>query len=318
MRKIIINVSLASLTTVAMAQTPPAPAPKPTSPTPPSAPTTPTTPATPAAPTGPATPTAPSDAAAPTTAPDATAPATTPETTAPATTPDATAPATTPPPVAPVAAPPPVSATTMPEHDGGEPTARPGKPKIAFELSGTTSYAANPYVQYRGWTLENGANTGLRLEANLVGIIVGYELSAMSNDQACADTCVMGDFGSTKIHSFELGYRYRLPMMGPVRPFAALSLGGVLANAGDWSASSNKTVKGGSTRAGVGIEYPIAGRFFASATLAYRLVITENPLRSLDDERAQKLLVGGTDIPSGDYAEDLHQVSGYLGFGVAL
>lgn len=87
-----------------------------------------------------------------------------------------------------------------------------------------------------------------------------------------------GDYGSTTIHAFELGYRVRLGMMGPVRPFVAASLGAVLANSGDWSpVSANTTSKGGAGRLGFGVEYPV-----------------------------------------GDYAEDLHLVSAYLGFGVSL
>jgi len=126
-----------------------------------------------------------------------------------------------------------------------------------------------------------------------------------------------GNFGSTRFHSLELGYRFRFGRLGPVRPFVTASLGGVLASSGDWSTQTSKTVKGGSGRAGLGVEYPIAGRFFLSATLAYRILVTENPLRNADAESANKLLLGG-DIPNGDYAEDLHLVSGYVGFGVAL
>lgn len=67
-----------------------------------------------------------------------------------------------------------------------------------------------------------------------------------------------------------------------------------------------------------GVEYPIAEKFFNSATLGYRLLVTENPLRDKEEERANKILTGNTSIPSGDYAEDLHLVSGYVGVGLTL
>ena len=44
------------------------------------------------------------------------------------------------------------------------------KPKIVLELSGTGAGIANQYVEYKGWTLENGPSKGFRLEANLIGI----------------------------------------------------------------------------------------------------------------------------------------------------
>jgi len=207
-----------------------------------------------------------------------------------------------------------VGADRPPSSDGG-----PKKPKIALELSGTGSVTANQYIEYRGWKLEHGANKGFRLEANLAGVLLAYELSALSNTQACSDSgCMTGDFGSATFHSIELGYRFRLGMMGPIRPFIAASLGGVLANAGTWSPMTDKTVKGGSGRAVFGVEYPIAGQFFVSATLGYRLIITENPLRNEDEENANKILTGNTSVPSGDYAEDLHLISGYVGFGLTL
>jgi len=68
---------------------------------------------------------------------------------------------------------------------------------------------------------------------------------------------------------------------------------------------------------GIGIEYPFADRFFGSFTLAYRILITENPLRDEDAEKANMVLLGG-DVPNGDYAEDLHLISAYLGIGVEL
>ncbi len=157
----------------------------------------------------------------------------------------------------------------------------------------------------------------MRLEASLIGIQLAYELSSMANEQMCSADCLTGDFGSTTIHSVELGYRFRFSKIGPVRPFVAASIGGVVASSGDWSMSTAKSVYGGSGRAGLGIEIPILDRFFVSATLAYRIVVTENPLRNADAEMADKILLGN-DVPNGDYAEDLHLVSGYVGFGVEL
>jgi hypothetical protein len=201
---------------------------------------------------------------------------------------------------------------------GAKPRSTDKKPKIALEVSGTGSYTANQYIEYRGWKLEHGSNKGFRLEANLIGIQLAYELSALSNTQACSDTtCLMGDYGSATFHSLELGYRFRLGMMGPVRPFIAASLGGVLANAGTWSPMTDKNQFGGSGRAAFGVEYPI-GKLFVSATLGYRLIITPNPLRDEDEESANKLLTGNTEVPSGDYAEDLHLISGYVGVGLTL
>jgi hypothetical protein len=196
--------------------------------------------------------------------------------------------------------------------DTGTPGAStvPKKPRIALEVSGTGSYTANQYIEYRGWKLNHGSNKGFRLEANLIGIQLAYELSALSNTEACSDSgCMSGDYGSATFHSIELGYRFRLGMMGPVRPFIAASLGGVLANAGTWSPMTDKTTLGGSGRMAFGIEYPIAERFFISATLGYRLIVTENPMRNEDEEKANKILTGNTSVPNGDYAEDLHLVS---------
>jgi len=186
-------------------------------------------------------------------------------------------------------------------------------PRIALELSGAGAGIANQFVEYKGWTFENGAPKGFRFEANLIGIQLAYELSSMANEQACAATCLTGSFGSTTAHSIELGYRFRFSQIGPVRPFVAASIGGVLASGGDWWGST----KGGSGRAGVGIEVPIMDRFFASATVAYRILVVENPLRNADAEKADKVLLM-TDVPNGDYAEDLHVVAGYVGFGVSL
>jgi len=186
-------------------------------------------------------------------------------------------------------------------------------PKIALELSGAGGGLANQLVEYKGWTFENGVPKGFRFEANLVGIQLAYELSSMTNEQACAADCLTGSFGSTTIHSIELGYRFRFSKIGPVRPFVAASLGGVLASGGDWWGST----KGGSGRAGFGVEIPIADKFFASATVAYRIVVIENPLRNADAEKADKVLLM-TEVPNGDYAEDMHVVAGYVGFGVQL
>jgi hypothetical protein len=205
--------------------------------------------------------------------------------------------------------------------DSGEPpavTTRAKTPRIALELSGTGSYTANQYIEYRGYKLEHGSNKGVRVEANVIGIQAAYEMSSLSNTQVCGVGCMTGDYGSTTMHSLELGYRFRLGMMGPVRPFIAASLGGVLANAGTWSPMTDKNVLGGSGRAAFGIEYPITSGFFVSATLAYRILVTENPLRDEDEEKANKILTGNTDIPSGDYAEDLHLISAYVGIGLTL
>ena len=190
----------------------------------------------------------------------------------------------------------------------------PKKSKIALEISGAGAGIANQFIEYKGWKFENGPSKGLRLEANLIGIQLAYELSSMSNTQACASDCYKAS-GSTSIHSFELGYRFRFSQLGPVRPFVTASIGGVLANGGDYT--MDKSAKGGSGRAGFGIEIPIMDKFFASATLAYRIVVVENPLRNVDQEKADKILLG-TDVPNGDYAEDLHMISGYVGFGVQL
>lgn len=192
-----------------------------------------------------------------------------------------------------------------------------GNPKIAVELSLTSGRLADPFVVYRGWTLENGQSVGTRLEANLIGIVIAYELTSMSNTRACGVGCFEGDFGSTKINTLEIGYRYRIGKFGPVRPFVALSVGGALANIGGWSMTSDKTVKGGLGRATVGIEIPLLNKFFASASLGYRAIVVENPLRDKDLEVANQALIGTT-VPNGDYAEDAHLISGYVGFGVSL
>ena len=196
--------------------------------------------------------------------------------------------------------------------------AGPHKPVLTVELTGAGGARANPYIQYQGWTLETGAPLGTRLEVDLVGIAIGYELTTMSNDQACGVGCFEGSFGSTRFQALDVGYRYRFSPLGPVRPFLNVSLGGVLANSGDWSMATNKTVKGGVARAGFGIEIPITPNFFASAAIAYRLMITENPLRNADADTANKVFANSGSTPTGDYAEDVHLISGYIGIGASL
>lgn len=199
-------------------------------------------------------------------------------------------------------------------HGGGS---KSGNPVIAVELSLQSAYTANPYIQYKGYTFETGTAAGVRLEGNLKGLMVAYEVSNMANEQACGTQCIMGEFGSTRVHSLEVGYRYRLGELGPIRPFLAGSLGGVLASQGTWTTDS-RIAKGGIGRLAAGIEVPILGKFFASASIAYRVVVTENPFRSVELEAAQMIFVDAGDPPNGDYAEDLHLVSGYVGFGVSL
>ena len=270
----------------------------------PAPPADPATPAAPAAPADPATPEVPATPAAPAAEPTPTAM----------------------PPVAPAAAP--TTTMTMPSSPSSssssdelgvhaEAPAR-GQPGIVLELSGTSSYTANPYVEYRGWTLETGTNKGARVEANLIGIVVAYELSSMANTDVCGPSgCTTGSFGSTTMSSLELGYRFRLHPIGPVRPFVTASLGGVAASSGNWTMETSKTVYGASGRAGFGIEVPLTPKIFASATIAYRILVTENPLHDQATETADKALVGG-DIPASNYVSDLHLISGYLGLGVVL
>ena len=184
----------------------------------------------------------------------------------------------------------------------------------------TSGRLADPYVVNKGYTLENGQAIGTRVEANLVGISLSYELARLSNTQACtADTCFSGDFGATTIHTVELGYRLRFSQMGIVRPFLHVGIGGVLASVGDWSmTTTDKTIKGGEARAAIGIEIPFANRFFGSASLGYRFIVTENPLRNHDAEKADKVFIDAGDPVAGDYAEDAHLITGYLGIGVTL
>ena len=141
----------------------------------------------------------------------------------------------------------------------------------------------------------------------------------MSNTQACADdACFKGSFGRTTINVIELGYRKRFSGFGPVRPYLHAGLGGVLANIGDWSMTSSKTVKGAEARAAIGVEIPFAKKFFASAGDAYRFIVIENPLHNKDADTADKIFVNGSDVPNGDYAEDAHLITGYVGIGVTL
>jgi hypothetical protein len=195
--------------------------------------------------------------------------------------------------------------------------AKSGKPKLALELSGGGGQLADPYIVYKGWTLENGASKGTRLEFHLGGIMFGYDLTAMSNTQACSNAgCLTGDFGSTSFHALEVGYRYRMGMLGPVRPFITASLGGVRASAGDWAMQSG-TAFGAVARAAVGVEIPIAGRFFASGAIGYRLVVTQNPYRSTDGDTINTAFIG-SDEPNGDYVDDAHVVGVNIGVGVSL
>jgi hypothetical protein len=202
-------------------------------------------------------------------------------------------------------------------HGASDPTAR--KPKIAVELSMTSGRLADPFVIYKGYTLENGQAIGTRIEGNLLGISLSYELATMSNTQACSgDACFGGDFGRTTINVLELGYRFRFSKIGPVRPYLHAGIGGVLANIGGWSMTSSKTIKGGEARGAFGVEIPVMKRFFASAGIAYRFIVVENGLRNEDADRADKIFVNGTKPPNGDYADDAHLITGYVGFGVTL
>lgn len=190
-------------------------------------------------------------------------------------------------------------------------------PRIAIELSGAGGKLGDPYVVYRGWTLENGATKGTRLEGQLGGITLAYELTSMSNTQACAAGCVTGSFGSTTFHALELGYHYRFRMIGPLRPFLAATVGGVIGNSGDWAMTS-ATSKGGAARAAFGLEIPFAGRFYATGMISYRLIITTNPYRNDQLETASKVLINPADEPAGNFAEDAHIIGVNLGVGVAL
>ena len=170
---------------------------------------------------------------------------------------------------------------------------------------------------YKGWTLEYGASKGTRLEGQLGGILLAYELTSMANTRACADGCVNGSFGSTTFNSIEVGYRYRMGMIGPVRPFISASPGGVLSNSGDWAMESGSG-KGGLVRAAFGVEIPFAGRFFATGMIGYRLIITQNPYRNPDVATVGEVFIGDGDEPTGDFVEDAHLIGVNLGVGVSL
>lgn len=194
------------------------------------------------------------------------------------------------------------------------------KPFLTAEASGAGAKLANQYIEYKGWTLKNGASKGFRLGATLMGIEVGYEFSSLANDQACdASHCISGS-GSTTFHALDAGYHYRFGKIGPVRPFIAGTLTAVRANAGDWSsATANKTVWGGGARLGIGVEVPIIAKVYATGAIAYRLMVTENPLRDKDAENANTVLVtNGMEPANGDYAEDVHMIGAYVGVGVEL
>jgi hypothetical protein len=176
--------------------------------------------------------------------------------------------------------------------------------------------AASPYIHHQGWDLKNGLGGGLRFEAQAIGILLGYELTAMSNTEACGTGCMEGDFGTTTFHAVDLGYRLRIPV-GPVRPFAQLSVGGVMAKAGTWNANSNETVFGGQARAAAGVEFPFGDRYFASASLSYRFIMTANPLRETGEEDVNAALLD-VDTAMGDLIEDAHLISILAGIGVEL
>jgi hypothetical protein len=322
MNKTLTVVSLAALASIANAQNTKAPKPAPT----PAAPT----PAAPAPSPAPA----PAPTPAPTPTPEAAAPPADPN--APATPPaDPATPAadpakpaepakTEPPKTEPPSIGMPVGTTIVDDGGVNSSVDAPAKKRstIAFELSGTGAYTANEYVQYQGWTLKNGAPKGTRLEVNVVGILLAYELTSMSNSQACNDqtgACVTGDFGSTTFHSLDIGYRFRFSQIGPVRPFVTLSLIAARASAGDWSAMTSSTpVWGAGARGGFGVEIPLVAKVFVSASIAYRMLITSNPLYEENQADAQTILLGSGDKPSGDFAEDVHMVAGYVGVGIEL
>jgi hypothetical protein len=226
--------------------------------------------------------------------------------------------APTPEPAAPVATPEP---TPMPETSSADvaaeaPAASRGNPTFAFELSAAGAMPLNPYVEHQGWDLKNGLGGGMRLEGHAIGIMLGYEFTALSNSEACGIGCFEGDFGTTTMHALDVGYRLRIPI-GPVRPFAELSVGGVMAKAGTWNAQSNDSVLGGQARVGAGVEYPFADRFFASAQLSYRMVVTENPLRDEGEEDANTMFLG-VEPGVSDYVEDSHLLTLSAGIGAEL
>lgn len=207
-------------------------------------------------------------------------------------------------------------------HSGGSVSAssggkKGGPPKLALELSGAGGQLADPYIVYKGWTLENGASKGTRLEFHLGGIMFGYELTAMSNTKACSEAgCLTGDFGSTSFHALEVGYRYRMGKIALLRPFITASLGAVRASAGDWAMQSG-TGYGAVGRVAAGVELPIAGRFFASGAIGYRMFVTENPYRSNELDTVNAAFIG-SEKPNGDYVDDAHVIGVNLGVGISL
>lgn len=205
-----------------------------------------------------------------------------------------------------------VSASSTSTHRGT-------KPKIAVELALASGQLADPFIQYKGWSFENGLAKGMRLEGNLGGIMAAYELTSMSNDELCIANgdCLTGKFGSTTMHSVELGYRYRMNKILMLRPFIAASLGGVIGDAGDWGMTSG-SFKGGLARAVAGVELPIAGKVFGSASIGYRFMIVENPYHSKELETLQTAFVNAGKSTAADYAEDLHAIALYLGVGLSL
>jgi hypothetical protein len=190
------------------------------------------------------------------------------------------------------------------------------RPWVAFEVSGVGAVPVSPWIQHQGWDYKNAAGGGVRLEAHLLGISLGYELNSLGNKEACGTGCVSGSFGSTKIHAVDLGYRMRLPLGNRFRPFVELGLGGIMANAGDWNSQSNKTVYGGEARLGGGLEINF-GNFFVSVRGVYRYFVTQNPVENKTTEQINAAFLGVTPKPS-DKAEDGHLLGILVGVGVGI
>ena len=102
-----------------------------------------------------------------------------------------------------------------------------------------------------------------------------------------------------------------------LRPFLEVAIGGVIANSGDWSKETAESVYGGMARGAIGVEYPFADRYFASGSVGYRLIATENPLRNQAEEDLNSTYLG-IEPSAGDYAEDAHLVTFGVGVGVEL
>jgi hypothetical protein len=196
--------------------------------------------------------------------------------------------------------------------------AAPGRstnPTVAFELAATSGFSANPYLEHQGWEFKTGAPTGVRLQAHLIGILLGYEYTRASNSEVCSGGCFEGrDMGSTTMQALEVGFRLRI-QAGPVRPFGELAFGGVIAKSGDWSAETSESVYGGQARGAIGVEYPFAGRFFASGSIGYKFVVTESPLKD-DAEEELNAAILGIDPSAGDAVEDAHVITFGVGMGV--